>query len=151
MGIVQGLFNLLYYVISRHITPYVIVLRHNTRPQHQETTIRQTSCAIHLSPPQRPVCVVGRLGRKKKRARGARWEGEEKTEAFRRFFAFSVFPSPPARFLFFSIIAIFIDTQQEPLWRRDVIHSIELYPVDSVIHVLNNWRLNLIQLAYRTR
>ena len=24
-----------------------------------------------LSPPQRPLCVVGRLGRKKKRARGA--------------------------------------------------------------------------------
>ena len=90
----------------------------NTRPQHQETTIRQTSSAIHLSPPPRPVCVVGRLGRKKKRARGARWEGEEKTEAFRRFFAFSVFPSPPARFLFFSIIAIFVDTQREPLWRR---------------------------------
>ena len=122
----------------------------NTRPQHQETTIRQTSSAIHLSPPQRPVCVVGRLGRKKKRARGARWEGEEKTEAFRRFFAFSVFPSPPARFLFFSIIAIFIDTQRKPLRRREAIHSIELYPVDSVIHVLNNWRLNLIQLACRT-
>ena len=28
-----------------------------------------------LSPPQRPLCVVGRLKRKKKRARGARWEG----------------------------------------------------------------------------
>jgi len=25
-----------------------------------------------LSPPQRPLCIVGRLGRKKKRARGAR-------------------------------------------------------------------------------
>ena len=68
VGIVQGLCNLLYYVIKRHITPYVIVLRHNTRPQHQETTIRQTSCAIHLSPPQRLLCLVGRLGRKKKRA-----------------------------------------------------------------------------------
>ena len=28
-----------------------------------------------LSPSQRPLCIVGRLGRKKKRARGARWEG----------------------------------------------------------------------------
>ena len=25
--------------------------------------------------PQRPFCVVGRLGRKKKKARGARWKG----------------------------------------------------------------------------
>ena len=44
-----------------------------------------------LSPPQRPLCVVGRLGRKKKRARGARWE-------------VSLYRSSPARFLFFSII-----------------------------------------------
>ena len=28
-----------------------------------------------LSPPQGPLCVVGRLGRNKKEARGARWEG----------------------------------------------------------------------------
>ena len=49
-----------------------------------------------LSPPQRPLCivgmllccVVGRLGRKKKRARGARWEGGRE------------------RFLFLSIIDI---------------------------------------------
>ena len=29
-----------------------------------------------LSPPQRTLCVVGRLGKKKKRARGERGEGE---------------------------------------------------------------------------
>ena len=34
------------------------------------------TCVNCLSPPQRPLCVVGRLWRKKKRARGARWEGE---------------------------------------------------------------------------
>ena len=34
-----------------------------------------------LSPPQRPLCVVGGLGRKKKRTRGARWEGKERREA----------------------------------------------------------------------
>ena len=28
-----------------------------------------------LSPPQGPLCVVGRLGRNTKEARGARWEG----------------------------------------------------------------------------
>ena len=71
-----------------------------------------------LSPPQRPVCVVGKLGRKKKRERGARWEGEgEKNERP----LFSLFPSSPARFLFFSIIATFNrDTQREPLQRREV-------------------------------
>ena len=149
VGIVQGLFQLLYYVITRHITSYVIVLRHNTRPQHQETTIRQTSCAIHLSPPQRPLCLVGRLGRKKKRARGARWEGGRENRGF------SPFPSshrPPRAFHFsFDYCYFYRDTQREPLWRREAIHSIEIYPVDSVIHVLNNWRLNLIQLACRTR
>ena len=30
--------------------------------------------APQLSPPQRPLCVTERLGRKKKEARGARWE-----------------------------------------------------------------------------
>ena len=149
VGIVQGLFNLQYYVITRHITSYVIVLRHNTRPQHQETTIRQTGCAIHLSPPQKPLCLVGRLGRKKKSARGTMGRGKREL----RIFAFSLFPSPPARFpfFFFDYCYFYRDTQREPLWRREVIHSIELYPVDSVIHVLNNWRLNLIQLACRTR
>ena len=146
MGIVRGLFNLLYYVISRHITSYVIVLRHNTRPQHKETTIRQTICAIHLSPPQRPLCVVGRLGRKKKRARGARWEGGRENRGF------SPFPIASRTLsIFFDYYYFYRDTQREPLRRRDVIHSIELYPVDSVIHVLSNWRLNLIQLACRTR
>jgi len=32
--------------------------------------------APQLSPPRRPLCVAGRLGRKKKKARGARWEGK---------------------------------------------------------------------------
>ena len=36
------------------------------------TTERKTySYELQLSPPQRPLCIVGRLGRKKKRARGA--------------------------------------------------------------------------------
>ena len=90
-----------------------------------------------LSPPQRPLCVVGRLGRKKKRARGARWEGggekrplphnvrftgricssvvlakpADYLDAFEdccKDSAFSFFPSSPARFPFNSIIAIFI-------------------------------------------
>ena len=49
-------------------------------------------------PPQRPFCVVGRLGRKKKKARRARWEGErEKRGLF-------PLPSSLARFLFFSLL-----------------------------------------------
>ena len=32
--------------------------------------------SLCLSPPQRPLRVVGRLGRGKKRKRGRRWEGE---------------------------------------------------------------------------
>ena len=50
-----------------------------------------------LSPPQRPLCVVGRLGRKKKRARGARWEGGREKRG-------PPFPSshrPPHAFYFF--------------------------------------------------
>ena len=50
-----------------------------------------------LSPPQRPLCVVGRLGRKKKRARGARWEGGREKRG-------PPFPSshrPPRAFYFF--------------------------------------------------
>ena len=37
---------------------------------------RNDEVAPQLSPPKRPLCVAGRLGRKKKKARGARWEGE---------------------------------------------------------------------------
>ena len=36
-----------------------------------------------LTPPQRPLCVVGRLGTKKKRARGARREGEREKRGSR--------------------------------------------------------------------
>ena len=49
-------------------------------------------------------CVVARLGRKKKRARGARWEG---------------WKSSPARFLFFRLFYFDGDTQREPLRRRE--------------------------------
>ena len=58
-----------------------------------------------LSLPQRPFCVVGRLGSKKKKARGARLEGEREKRGL-----FPPFPSslvPRALSIFF-IIAIFI-------------------------------------------
>ena len=54
-----------------------------------------------LSPPQRLLCVVGRLGRKKKRVSGARWEGEREKRG-------SLFPLSPACLLFFLIIVIFL-------------------------------------------
>ena len=66
-------------------------------------------------PPQRPLSVVERLGRKKKRARGARWEGEERG----RVPAFSLFPSSHARFLFFDYCYFYRDTQRELLRRRE--------------------------------
>ena len=52
--------------------------------------IRQT-----LSPPQRPLCVVGRLGRKKRERAGHDGKGEERREPFP--------PShrPPRAFYFF--------------------------------------------------
>ena len=59
----------------------------------------------NLSPPQRPFCVVGRLGRKKKRA-GGRWEVERE----RRQERLPSFPSShrSPRAFYFSIIVIFI-------------------------------------------
>ena len=59
----------------------------------------------NLSPPQRPLCVVGGLGRKKYRARGARWEGERE----KRSLSFNVlFSHRPPRAFHFSITAFFI-------------------------------------------
>ena len=57
-----------------------------------------------LSPPKRSLCVMGRLGRKKKRARGERWKGGREKRGFR------LFPLPivPRALSMFSIIAIFI-------------------------------------------
>ena len=57
----------------------------NLRVQHSRlVTIFLFISALNkqwLSPPQRPLCVVGWLGRKKKRVRGARWEGKERRDA----------------------------------------------------------------------
>ena len=58
----------------------------------------------NLSPPQRTLCVVGGLGRKKYRARGARWEGERE----KRSLSFNVlFSHRPPRAFHFSITAFF--------------------------------------------
>ena len=57
-----------------------------------------------LSPPQRPLCVVGRLGRKKKRAHGARWEGERQKRGSRLF----LLPIVPRALSVFSTIANFM-------------------------------------------
>ena len=55
-----------------------------------------------LSPPRRPFCVVGRLGRKKKKARGAQWEREREKRGL-----FLPFPSslvPCALFIFLLLL-----------------------------------------------
>ena len=70
----------------------------------------------NLSPSQRPLCVIGRLGRKKKKARGARWEGGREEKSF----PFSLFPSSSARVLFFDYCYFHWDTQRETLQRREL-------------------------------
>ena len=50
-----------------------------------------------VSPPQRPLCVAGRLGERKRKRAGRDGKGKEKREIP----AFSLFPSSSARFLFF--------------------------------------------------
>ena len=70
-----------------------------------------------LSPPRRPLCVVGRLGREKKRAREPR-----------------LFPLPivpRALSIFFDYCYFYRDTQREPLRRResqDSFKGILIYP-----------------------
>ena len=53
---------------------------------------------MSLSSPRRPLCVIGRLGTKKKKALVAQWKGgKEGSEAP----AFSLFRLSPERFLLF--------------------------------------------------
>ena len=54
-------------------------------------------------PQQRPLCVVGRLGRQKKRAHGARWEKKREKRGSRLF----TLPIVPRALSVFSIIAQF--------------------------------------------
>ena len=62
-----------------------------------------------------PVYVVGKLGRKKKRTHGARWEGEsDKNERG------PLFPSSRALSIFFDYCYFCRDTQREPQQRREV-------------------------------
>ena len=134
-----------YHVILRHTSLfYVITPVLNTKKlQSGKSVALSTSLLLRGR-----FVLWGGWGKRKRERAGH--DGKGKRE--QRLFAFSVFPSPPARFsIFFDYCYFYRDTQREPLWRRDVIQSIEIYPVDSVIHLLNNWRLNLIQLACRTR
>ena len=54
---------------------------------------------------------LGGWGEGKMKARGVQWEGEREA-------AFSLFPSSPARFLFFDHCFFHWDTQREPLRRK---------------------------------
>ena len=78
-------------------------------------TVCFTGCQIQaLSPPQRPLCVVGRLERKKKRARRVRWEGEDRS------LLFLLLIVPRALSTFFDYCHFYRDTQREPLRRREI-------------------------------
>ena len=62
------------------------------------------------------LCVVGRLGRKKKRARGARYEGEKEKRGSR----LSPLPIFPCALSNFSNYCYFyMDTQREPMRRTE--------------------------------
>ena len=78
----------------------------------KEEQIRQ-----NLSPPQKPLCVLRRLGRRKKKARGGRWEGGRE-EA--RLPSFLFFHLPPCA-CYFSIIVFFIriSSGSDPLRKRE--------------------------------
>ena len=80
----------------------------------------------NLSPPQRPLCVVGGLGRKKYRARGARWEGERE----KRSLSFNVlFSHRSPRAFYFSITAFFVGIPSGSLCEgeRWLINSVVLW------------------------
>ena len=139
------------------ITSYRVILRH-TSLYYVITPVLNTKklqlgkpVVLSTSPLRRSLFVLwgGWAERKRERA-GCNGKGEERTEAF-RLFPLPIAPRALSIFFFFDYCYFYRDTQWEPLWRREAIHSIEIYPVDSVIHVLNNWRLNLIHLACRTR
>ena len=75
-----------------------------------------TRRVIFLSPPQRPLCVVGRLGRaKKERARGTMGRGKRE-ERLPRLFPLPIVPR--ALSIFFDYCYFYRDTQGEPLGRR---------------------------------
>ena len=82
-------------------------------------TIR-TGLLLCLSPPWRPLCVIGRLGTKKKKALMAQWKrGKEGSEAP----AFSLFRLSPERFLLFD----YWDTRREPLRREELLCAYTVY------------------------
>ena len=71
--------------------------------------------AVTVSYAESSLCC-GEAGEKKKKSRGARWEGERKK---RDLPAFSLFRSSPARFLFFDYCYFYRDTERETLQRRE--------------------------------
>ena len=68
------------------------------------TLLHPQKTAHSLSPPQRPLCIVGRLEKGKKKARGEQWKGEREEARF-----FSL-PIVPRAFRDFPVIAILYPT-----------------------------------------
>ena len=90
-----------------------------------------------LSPPQRPVCLVGRLGRKKKKARGGRWEEQRKGAG--------LFTSShrPSRAFCFSIIAIFIGIPNGSLCGGENLGNDQ----EKIVYTMGPWLRLLSQYA----
>ena len=78
------------------------------------TLLHPQKTAHSLSPPQRPLCIVGRLEKGKKKARGGQWEGERE-EA--RFFPLPIVPR--ALSMIFRLLLFY--TQREPLRKLNVL------------------------------
>lgn len=92
----------------------------------KEEQIRQ-----NLSPPQKPLCVLRRLGRgKKESARGTMGRGKRRSETP----IFSLFPSSPVCLLFFDHCFFYWDIQ----WKRP---SAEERETNPIVDLHNNSRL----------
>ena len=89
----------------------------NTTTCKHNNISKTKQLSLSLSPPQRSLCVLGRLGREKKKVHKGRWQGERKKRGLKDP-AFSLFSLSKARFLYFNCCFVLI-----PLWRREGISN----------------------------
>ena len=108
--------NHLYYITGSSSSNHV----NNVRP-YMEIGLRNRLLQVSLfclSPPQRPLCVVGRSGEKEKESAGGMMERGKRGR--KRGSRLSLFPSFPARFLFFDHCYFNWDTLRKLLRRRQL-------------------------------
>ena len=101
--------------------------------------------SLSLSPPQKSLCVLGRLGREKKKVHKGRWEGERKKRGLKDP-AFSLFSLCTARFLYFNYCYVLLKYQA---WatveeRRRLIQTFSVSMDSSWIRL---WRKSSVRWA----